>query len=73
MEKGYRFLYDNAKPILKREAAAALSIREDALQAAWLASPEARYWIDCLAQFADRPQVHNADDHCLENAMHKLV
>ena len=73
LEKGYRFLYDHAKPIVKHEAAAALGLGTDALRAERIACPEVQYWIGRLHLFTGSPQVHNADDHCLENAMHKLA
>jgi hypothetical protein len=73
IKEKYQFLYDNANPIVKNEAAAMLGLENAELRRKMLASADVQYWIDRLHHFIKKPQVHNADDHCLENSMHKLV
>lgn len=69
----YNFLYEYGSSIIKNEAAEYLGINTDELRASLLKNPEVEYWIDCLYNFMEKPQVHNAADTCFENAMHKLL
>ncbi|HOG00677.1 MAG: hypothetical protein BWY35_01563 [Firmicutes bacterium ADurb.Bin248] len=73
MEEKYRCLLECANPIIQNEAAAFLELQADGFRMKMLNHKDVQYWLNCLLQYAQKPQTHNSADTCLENSMHKLV
>jgi hypothetical protein len=69
----YKFLYENAGPIIKNEAAKILGTSSEAIREEMLCLPEVQYWIDCSQSFMENPRVHDSFDTRLENWGHKLI
>ena len=69
----YEFLYENAAPIIKYEAAPHSGTQNLKLHDELLKDDTIRYWIACSKEFAVNPRVHDSFDTRLENWGHKLI
>lgn len=72
-EESCKYLYENAGPIIKNEAAQALGDVSADIRKAVLKDPTAEYWLSCSQEFFKNQRVHDSFDTRLENWMHKLI